>query len=76
VVISSEPGSSAQDRLWEELIRCIGQLMGPKKGDTGMSEYARGIATALAYIRSPLVPNVDAIRKDAMSMWKKKQNAE
>jgi len=71
VVISNEPGATAQDRLWAELVSCIGLLKGAKKGDEKLAEYTRGIATALAYIRSPLSPNVDAIRKDGMAMWKK-----
>lgn len=76
VVISNEPGATAQDRLWAELVRCIGLLRGKQKGDEKLAEFARGLATGLAYIRSPLSPNVDAIRKDAMTMWKKANDAE
>lgn len=73
VVLSGGGGSTAQDRLWKELVLCINLLKGAKKGDAEVSGFARGLATALAHIRSPLQPNVDAIRKEAMEMWRKQQ---
>lgn len=76
VVLSEAGGSSAQDRLWKELVQQINLLKGNKKDDKEVSGYARGLATALAHIRSPLSPNVDAIRKDAMAMWKRQHGGE
>lgn len=75
VVLSGNGGSTAQDELWRKLVYCIDLLKGAQKDNAETSGYARGLATALAYIRSPLSPDVDAIRKEAMEMWRKKHNA-
>ena len=68
-------GQSIIEHIWSELVVTIDSLM---TGDPDDEErgYARGLATAIAYLYNPLDPDVDAVRSEAMERWQMQQPAD
>ena len=68
-------GKSIKEHIWSELVMTIDGLMSgePDEEERG---YARGLATALAYLYNPIAPDVDAVRAEAMERWEATQAAE
>jgi hypothetical protein len=65
-------GRSISGHLWEGLDQCMVNLMeGGLSGEDKAAEkgLALGLATAIALIRSPHAPDVDAVRKEARERY-------
>ena len=65
-------GRGISGHLWEQLDQCMVNLMdGGLSGEDKASErgLALGLATAVALIRSPHSPDVDAVRKEAKERY-------
>lgn len=76
-------GHSIIDDLWKELLAVVGQLLAefpngmkdvkntPEAGAYGeLRGHARGLAYAIAVMRNPYKPNVDAVKREALDLVK------
>lgn len=65
-------GRSISGHLWERLDSCMDEIMSGELDDhekPRMQGEALGLATAIALIRSPHAPDVDAVRKEARQRY-------
>lgn len=65
-------GKSISGHLWEGLDQCMVNIMQGGLSDEDKAKekgLALGLATAVALIRSPHKPDVDAVRKEAMQRY-------
>lgn len=69
-------GKSIIDHIWEELDVTMDELMGGNYPDSEDRGYARGLATALAYMYNPINPDVEQIRADAVERWEERRDAD
>lgn len=61
-------GKSILDLLWEELDAVVERLMARAAGEDDKGK-AQGVAYAIAVILNPYLPNVEAVRDQAMLRW-------
>jgi hypothetical protein len=66
-------GKSILDSIWEELDLAMDSLMDGEPEDEERG-YARGLATAIAYLYNPINPDVQQIRADAVERWEERSN--
>jgi hypothetical protein len=63
-------GKSLYEMLWDELMVVIDRLMtGATADDQRDPGRAEGIAYCLAVMQNPYLPNIDAVREQAMERW-------
>lgn len=65
-------GKSISGHLWERLDECLDAILSGELEDAEkprMQGEALGLATAIALIRSPHAPDVDAVRKEAKERY-------
>lgn len=65
-------GKSIYEQLWEELMAIMERLMTGQEAEDGRDPgRAEGVAHALAVFTNPYVPNIEAIREEAMDRWER-----
>ena len=67
-----DAGRSISARLWDGIDEAMDGLLGMELDEDDKIKtqgVALGLATALALIRSPVKPDVDAVRKEAKERW-------
>jgi hypothetical protein len=67
-----DAGRSISARLWDGIDEAMDGLLGRELDEDDKIKtqgVALGLATALALIRSPVKPDVDAVRKEAKERW-------
>lgn len=63
-------GKSVYEQLWEELMAIMERLMTGQEAEDGRDPgRAEGVAHALAVFTNPYLPNIEAIRDEAMERW-------
>jgi hypothetical protein len=63
-------GKSIYEQLWEELMAIMERLMTGQEAEDGRDPgRAEGVAHALAVFTNPYIPNIEAIREEAMDRW-------
>jgi hypothetical protein len=62
------PGKTTQEAMWEPLDDAMDLLMADRSR-TDLTEFCRGVATALALYLCPTTPNITEVRRLAMARW-------
>lgn len=67
-------GPSAIERLWMGLDQAMDLLQsGECENPEGTKGFARGLACGIATLQSPLSPDIDEVRREAMERWRRRQ---
>ncbi len=61
-------GKSLYELVWEEMMAILERLMTGQEAEDDVGA-ARAIAWVLAVMQNPYLPNVDAVRQQAMEKW-------
>lgn len=68
-------GKTLYEMVWDELMVVMDRLMTGAQAEDGRDPgRAEGIAFCLAVMQNPYLPNIDAVREQAMDKWESEQD--